>query len=177
MVIRIGGGLAVVVLATLLAACSGSGGVQPKTPAPTAARAPSVAEISALVGQGFVGETIPDSATLVSAFTDPVAVINEVKLCGAPANTEQARSADYWPVLLGQCYFAGNATMRLYQFTNRSEFLDANRLLERLHRARLDEARADGAAIGERYWQVVTKAIYDPAFTPVSPTAAPAAAR
>jgi hypothetical protein len=170
---RIAGGIAATLAgALLLAACSGSGGSQPKTPVPTAARVPSVAEISALVGQGFVGETIPYSATLVSAFTDPVAVIDEVKKCGAAVPADKAHDANFWPVLLGQCYFAGNATMRLYQFTHRSEFLDANRLLERLHRARLDEAQSDGAPIGEPYWQLVTKAIYDPAFPSATPTAA-----
>ena len=169
---RVGGGIATVVLGiTLLAGCSGSGGSQPKTPVPTAARVPSTEEISALVGQGFVGEKIPYTATLVSGFTDPVAVIGEVKLCGAPAPANKLHDPNYWPVLLGQCYFAGNATMRLYQFTNRSEFLDANRLLEKLHRARLDEAQAAGAPITEAYWRLVTKAIYDPTFGAATPTA------
>ena len=158
----------------LLAACSGSGGSQPKTPVPTVARVPSTEEISALVGQGFVGEEIPYTATLVSGFTDPVAVIAEVKLCGAPVPATKAHDPNYWPVLLGQCYFAGNATMRLFQFTNRSEFLDANRLLEKLHRARLDEAQSAGAKITEAYWRLVTKAIYDPTFGEATPTSAAA---
>ncbi len=175
---RVGGAIAAIVLGvTLLAGCSGSGGSQPNTPVPTVARIPSAAEISALVGQGFVGEKIPYSATLVSGFTDPVAVIDEVKRCEAPAPAAKLHDPNYWPVLLGQCYFAGNATMRLYQFTHRSEFLDANRLLEKLHRARLDEAQAAGAPITEAYWSVVTKAIYDPTFSTASPTAAAPAGR
>ncbi|MHB8378182.1 MAG: hypothetical protein ACYDEB_14680 [Dehalococcoidia bacterium] len=163
------GGLAMMAAAALAAAaCSGSGPPRP-TPAPTV-RVPSVAEISALVGQGFIGEKIPYTTTLISAFRNRADVVAQVEQCGAPAPADKAHTSDYWPVLLGHCFFAGNATMRLYQYTNRSEFLDANRLLERLHQARLAEARADGAQIAAPYWQMVKTAIYDTAYNPAQPS-------
>ncbi len=146
--------------ALAIAACSGGAKPGAPTPAPTP-RVPSVAEITALVGQGFVGNKIPYTATLISAFRSPEAVVDQVTACGAPDGPGARTDPSYWPVQLGTCYFAANATMRLYQFTHRSEFLDANRLLERLHRARFDEAQADGDNIGDEYWRLVTASVYD----------------
>ncbi|HEX5479234.1 MAG TPA: hypothetical protein VFY79_05890, partial [Dehalococcoidia bacterium] len=61
---------ALAAVAVLLAACSGGGGHSAATPtAPV--RVPSAAEIDALIGQGFVGETIDYSQTLISAFRSP----------------------------------------------------------------------------------------------------------
>lgn len=161
---------ALVAAALALAACSG--GAKPDA-TPTSGPVPSVEQISALVGQGFVGEKIDYSQTLVSAFRDPEAVIDQVKACGAPAGPAARTDPSYWPVQLGTCYFAANATMRLYQFTHRSEFLDANRLLERMHQARLAEAQADGANIGDEYWKLVTTSVYD---VNVNPGATPSVA-
>jgi hypothetical protein len=164
--------LAAIALALVSAACS-SGTKRSVDATPTPGPVPSVEEITALVGQGFVGEEIDFSQTLVSAFRDPQAVIDQVKACGAPAGPAARTDPSYWPVQLGTCYFAANATMRLYQFTGRSEFLDANRLLERLHQSRVEEAQADGANLGEQYWKLVAASVYD---VNTNPAATPSAA-
>lgn len=162
----------VVALAMVFAGCSGGG--TPASATPTVpARVPSAAEIDALIGQGFVGETIDYSQTLISAFRSPQPIIAQVDDCAGAAPAKSERAATFWPTLLGQCYFAGNATMRLYQFTHRSEFLDANKRIEALHEARFREAVADGLKVADGYWPGVQHAIYDAAFNPTgTPTAA-----
>ena len=156
-------------LAVMLVGCSGGGKHAAATPT-VAARVPSAEEIVALVGQGFVGEEIDYSQTLISAFRSPQPVIAQVQECAAPAPPPSERSADFWPTLLGTCYFAGNATMRLYQFTHRSEFLDANKLIATLHEARFREAVADGLKVADGYWAGIQHAVYDASFNPATPT-------
>jgi|SRR5581483_1881667 len=152
--------LAALLGALLFAACSGGGGDH-RTPTPEPpARVPSVEEIGAYIGQGFIGQEIGYEQTLVTAFTDPKTVIGLVQKCADDSGKDHA-DENYWPVLLGNCFFAGNATMRLYQFTHRDEFVNANRLIEQLHRARFEEARAAGAPIGDDYWQLVASSVYD----------------
>lgn len=168
---------ALAAITVLFAACSGGGGHSAATPT-VAARVPSAEEISALVGQGFVGEKIDYSQTLISAFRSPQPIMAQVQQCAAAAPPASQRSANFWPTLLGQCYFAGNATMRLYQYTHRSEFLDANKRIEALHEARFREAVADGLKVADGYWPGVQHAIYDATYNPTgTPTAAPGARR
>jgi hypothetical protein len=155
-----------IAIALMSAACSGGGGSH-ATPAPTDSP-PSIEAIRAYIGQGFINQEIGYELTLIDNFRDPVQVIALADKCAAnDAGGLAAEDPNFWPTVLGNCFTAGDATMRLYQYTGRDDFLRANEEIRRLHRAKLDEANAHGANIGEDYWTRVVAAVYSQIpFTP-----------
>ena len=162
-------------VALVFAACSGGGGgpSSHSTPSP-AEPPPSIEAIRAYIGQGFLNQKISYTLTLINSFRDPLKVIALANACAAnDAGGVAPEDPNFWPTVLGNCYTAGDATMRLYQYTGRDDFLRANRELERLNRAKLDEANAQGAGIGEDYWNRVAAGVYSQA--PFTPTPAPPA--
>ncbi len=164
--------LCLALAAAVFAACSGGGGASKATP--TSEPPPSIEAIRAYIGQGFINEKISYKLTMITNFRNPLDVIALADACAKDdAGGVPAEDSNYWPTVLGKCYTAGDATMRLYQYTGRDDFLNANHELERLHRAKLDEANAHGANIGENYWPGVVTAVYSQlAFTP-TPAASP----
>jgi hypothetical protein len=157
-------------LGAALSACSGGGGGASSSATPGAAEAPpSIEAVRAYIGQGFINQKISFKSTLIDSFRDPLKVIARADACANDdAGPLKPDDPNFWPTVLGNCYTAADATMRLYQFTGRDDFLRANRELQRLHRAKLDEANAHGAGIGEEYWSGVVAAVYSQ--TPFTPT-------
>src|SRR5262245_8038625 len=110
----------VVPLAVMAVACSGGGGGNSNaTPAPTEPPA-SIEAIRAYIGQGFINEKIGYKLTLINNFRDPLQVIALADACASnDAGGVSPEDPNFWPTVLGNCFTAGDATMRLYQYTGR----------------------------------------------------------
>jgi hypothetical protein len=173
--------------AAALAACS-SGGVPASqktgtaenirnaataTAAADAAPLPTEADIEGVLRKGFEGLNIPYGATSVNTFSDVEAMVGVLKDCANDnANGVSKNDPGYWPAILGHCYTVGDGANWLYGYTGRSDFAFANQMMMRLMKAKVDEANASGASLGEGYWSLVVGKIYTlkPAGTPVAVT-------
>ncbi len=173
--------------AATLAACSGGGLPGPQktgtaegirnaataTAAADAAPLPTAADVEGVIRHGFQGLTIPYTATTVVTFrkVDPlVGVLND---CANDNSGGLSRdNPGYWPAVLGHCYTVGDATKWLYGQTGRQDFAYANQMMMRFMKAKVDEADAAGAKLGEGYWDLVVARIYTltAAGTPIAVT-------
>lgn len=161
--------------AATLAACSGGGLPGPQktgtaegvrnaataTAAADAAPLPTEADIEGVLRKGFEGLDIPYGATSVNTFSDVEALVGVLKDC-ADDNAGGLSKSDpgYWPAILGHCYTVGDGANWLYGYTGRSDFAFANQMMMRFMKAKVDEADAAGARLGEGYWNLVVGKIY-----------------
>jgi hypothetical protein len=178
----------------MLVACSGGGGLPgpqktgtaegsrhaaTATAAADAAPLPTEGDIEGVLRKGFEGLDIPYGATSVNTFSDVDALIGVLKDCANDnANGLSKNDPAYWPAILGHCYTVGDGANWLYGYTGRSDFAYANQMMMRFMKAKVDEANAAGANLGEGYWSLVVGKIYTltTAGTPIAVTPPAAAA-
>lgn len=162
------------VLAT--AGCSGGSGpsraertataealAQRATATAVAAALPPVlpSDVANLIRAGFVNVNIPFDATLIDSFREEPSLLGILDDCAQARAQGIARDdQSFWPAVLGDCYTVGDATKWLFDYTHKPEFAYANQLAMRYMRQKLDEANANGAQLGEDYWQLVVGKIY-----------------
>jgi hypothetical protein len=143
---------------------------------------PTAVDIAGFIKAGFKDLSINYTAVNIPSFRKLdvlMGVLNDCDKGNAGGLTRE--SADYWPIVLGDCYTVGDALGWLYQYTARKDFLYANLLMRRFNRQKFEEAVAAGATVGEDYWKLVAGKIYSLtpistpiAVTPVPPEATPA---
>ena len=190
--------LAAIALALAASACSGGGtstGGKTSTAVAQAAAAtatqaavdsppPSAADVAGFINAGFSGLSIGFREVGIPSFRKLDVLLKVLDDCDKGAAGGASKdSADYWAVVLGDCYTVGDALGWLYQHTARKDFLYANLLMRRYNRQKFEQAVAAGASVNEDYWKLVTGKIYaltpistPIAVTPVPPDATPAAA-
>lgn len=171
---------AVAALAVLAAACSGGGTSRSDKTATQAAidgPPPTAADIAGFVRAGFEGLEIEYGVVNIPSFDNLDVLLGVLDDCdtGNAGPGIAKDSADYWPVVLGNCYTVGNAVGWLYQYTARKDFLYANLLMRRFNRQKFEQAIAGGAAVGEDYWNLISGKIYalTPITTPIAVTPVP----
>jgi hypothetical protein len=172
------------------AACSGSGGggisagnrtatVEGRAFAATATASIEYAtpvaqqDVVGFVQSGFDGLTIPYTATTITSFRKMKELLAVLDDCAAN-RAHGAAPADegYWPSVLGDCYFVGDATKWLYEYSGRQAFAYANQVMKRYMRQKFRQANEAGAGLTEGYWALVTDKIFTlkPSGTPVAVT-------
>jgi hypothetical protein len=184
--------LAVAAGALVLAAagCSGggtSGAGKTSTAAAVAAEAtatqaaidgppPTAADIAGFINAGWDGLEIEYGVVNIPSFDNRDVLLGVLNDCDKGiAEGLTPESADYWPVVLGQCYTVGNALGWLYNYTARKDFFYGNLLMRRFNRQKYEQAVAGGATVREEYWTSVTGKIYSltPISTPIAVTPVP----
>lgn len=173
--------------ALTLAACSGGGpsgsartgtaeSVLYAASATAAAEAepmPAAADIAGVISHGFQGLQIPYTATSVPTFRKLDVLLGVLQDCARDnAGGLPRADAAFWPAVLGHCYTVGDATKWLYETTGRRDFAYANQMMKRFMAAKVAEADAAGASLGDGYWKLVLDRIYTlaPGGTPVAVT-------
>ena len=181
---------AIVALAMVLAACSGGGTSAPNKTATTAAQAaaatatraavdgppPTAADVAGFINAGFSGLSISFRDVGIPSFRKLDVLLNVLDDCDkGTAGGATNDSADYWAVVLGDCYTVGDALGWLYQHSARKDFLYANLLMRRYNRQKFEQAVAAGASVNEDYWKLISGKIYavTPITTPIAVTPVP----
>lgn len=134
---------------------------------------PNASDIEGVIRHGFEGLDIPYGATSVGTFSDVDALLGVLQDCDRDNAGGVARSDPaFWPAVLGHCYTVGDATKWLYGYTGRRDFAYANQMMMRFMAAKVAEANAAGASLGDGYWKLVLDRIYTlaPGGTPVAAT-------
>ncbi len=183
---------AIAVFAMLLAACSGGGTSAPNKTATTAAQAaaatatqaavdgppPTAADVAGFINAGFSGLSISFRAVGIPSFRKLDVLLKVLDDCdkGNAAGAGKD-SAEYWAIVLGDCYTVGDALGWLYQHSARKDFLYANLLMRRYNRQKFEQAVAAGASVNEDYWKLISGKIYavTPITTPIAVTPIPPA--
>lgn len=135
-------------------------------------------DVADVINVGFIGLEIDYTATTIDTFRKPDELLPVLADCDQGRGHGMAQGDQgYWPAVLGDCYAVGDATKWLYEYTGKREFAYANQLMKRLMKQKIDEANADGASLGESYWDGVVAKVYTltPGGTPVAVTPQPAA--
>ena len=177
-------------LAVAATACSGGGTpgsgktstVVAQAAAGTATRSaidgppPAAADVTGFINAGFSGLSISFREVGIPSFRKLDVLLKVLDDCDKGAAGGASKdSAEYWPIVLGDCYTVGDALGWLYQHTARKDFLYANLLMRRYNRQKFEQAVAAGAAVNEDYWKLVTDKIYSvtPITTPIAVTPQP----
>ncbi len=132
---------------------------------------PTAPEIAGVINSGFDGLMINYTAVSITTFRRKNELLAMLDNCAANKGGGNAPSDEnYWPTVLGDCYIVGDALNWLYGYTHKQEFLYANLMMKRYHRAKFESAVEGGAPLDEAYWKLVADKIYS--ITPNRPVVA-----
>jgi hypothetical protein len=133
-------------------------------------------DVGGFIQSGFDGLTIPYTETSITSFRKVKELLAVLDDCANNrAHGTPPADQGYWPAVMGDCYFVGDATKWLYEYSGRQAFAYANQVMKRYMRQKFREANQAGAGLTEDYWKLVVDKIYTlkPAGTPIAVTPLP----